>query len=99
MIKKIFYILFGLLIVALFIGTTGYLYQKSQEPSVIFDTASPVIKDIEKVTVASGTIMPRKEIKIKPQVAGIIDEIRVQPGEIVRKGTVLAKIRIVPNLQ
>jgi HlyD family secretion protein len=99
MIKKIFYILFGLVIVALFVGTTGYLYQQSQKRPVIFETASPVIGDIEQVTVASGTIVPRKEIKIKPLVAGIIDEIRVQPGEIVQKGTVLAKIQIVPNLE
>lgn len=66
---------------------------------MIFETASPVIGDIEQVTVASGTIVPRKEIKIKPLVAGIIDEIRIQPGDVVRKGTVLARIRIVPNLE
>jgi HlyD family secretion protein len=98
MIKKIFYILFGLLIVALFVGTTGYLYQKSQEPPVIFETVSPVIGDIEQVTVASGTIVPRKEIEIKPQVPGIIDEIYAQPGDNIQKGKALAKIRIVPNL-
>jgi HlyD family secretion protein len=97
--KKILYGFFGLLILALFIGTTGYLYQKSQKPPTIFETISPVIGDIQKVTVASGTIVPRKEIEIKPQVAGIIDEIYVQPGETVQKGTVLAKIRIVLNLE
>lgn len=99
MIKKIFYILLALFVIALFVGTTGYLYQKSQEPPVVFETTSPVIKDIEKVTVASGTIVPRKEIKIKPQVGGIIDKIYVQPGKKVKKGAKLAKIRIVPNLE
>ncbi len=98
MIKKIFYILFGVLIVALFVGTTGYLYQKSQEPPVVFETTSSVIGNIEKVTVASGTIVPRKEIEIKPQVPGIIDEIYVQAGDKVQKGKALAKVRIVPNL-
>jgi HlyD family secretion protein len=99
MIKKILYGLLGLLIVALFIGTTGYLYQKSQKPPVVFVTISPVIGDIQKVTVASGTIVPRKEIEIKPQVGGIINEIYVQAGEKVQKGTALAKICIVPNLE
>ncbi len=65
---------------------------------MIFKTASPAIKDIEKVTVASGTIVPRKEIAIKPQVRGIIEEIYVEPGDEVEKGSVLAKIRIVPDL-
>ena len=82
----------------LFVGTTGYLYSKSQEPPVIFETESPVIGDIQNITVASGTIVPRKEVEIKPQVPGIIEEIYVQPGEEVQKGTDLAKIRIVPNL-
>ena len=90
--------LFGLFVAVLFIGTTWYLYQKSHEPQVIFKTISPKIKDLEKVTVASGTIVPRKEIDIKPKIAGIIAKIYVQPGEIVKKGTNLAKIRVVPDL-
>lgn len=98
MIKKIFYTILALLIIVLFTGTTWFLYQKSQEPPVVFNTVSPVIGDIEQVTVASGTIVPRKEVTIKPQVAGIIEEIYVEPGNEVKKGTILAKIRIVPNL-
>lgn len=98
MIKKILYILFGMLIMTLFVGTTGYLYSKSQEPPVMFEIESPVIGDIQTITVASGTIVPRKEVEIKPQVPGILEEIYVQPGEEVQKDTELAKIRIVPNL-
>lgn len=98
MLKTIFYILFGLLILAIFAGTTWYLYQKSQQPPVVYRTVSPKITDIEQVTVASGTITPRKEVEIKPQVPGILDEIYVEPGDVVEEGKVLAKIRIVPNL-
>ena len=83
---------------ALFAGTTWFLYQKSQEVPVIFVTVSPEIRDIEQVTVASGTIVPRKEVAIKPQIGGIIDEIYVEAGDEVHRGTVLAKIRVVPNL-
>ena len=98
MIKKILYILFGVCILVVFVGTTGYLYQKSQEKPVIYETASPTMGDIEKVTVASGTIVPRKEIEIKPQVSGVLDEILVEPGAKVRKGDTLAKVQIVPKL-
>ncbi|MCP4402594.1 MAG: efflux RND transporter periplasmic adaptor subunit [bacterium] len=98
MIKKIFYFLLGLCILALFAGTTWFLYQKSQEAPVIFTTVSPEIRDIEQVTVASGTIVPRKEVTIKPQIGGIIDEIYVEAGDEVQRGGVLAKIRVVPNL-
>lgn len=98
MIKRILYGFLGLVILGVFAGTTWFLYQKSQEPPVIFDTMSPEIGDIEQVTVASGTIVPRKEVAIKPQIGGIIDEIYVEPGEYVEEDAVLAKLRIVPNL-
>ena len=98
MLKKIFYMLLGLFMIGLFIGTTGYVYHKSQQPPVVFETTSPVIGDIQQVTFASGTIVPRKEIEIKPQVPGIIEEIYVQPGDNIQRGKSLAKIRIVPNL-
>jgi len=98
MIKTIAYSLFGFFLLALFAGTTWFLYQKSQEPPVIFQTTFPVVGTIEQVTVASGMIVPRKEVEIKPQIGGIIDEIYVEPGDEVQEGTALAKIRIVPNL-
>ena len=65
---------------------------------MIFNTISPMIRDIEKVTVASGTIVPHKEIDIKPKLAGIIAKIYAQPGQTVKKGTKLAQIRVVPDL-
>jgi len=90
--------MFGILMLSVFIGTAGYLYYKSLESPVIFETESPVIGDIENITVASGMILPRQEIQVKAQVSGILEEIYVQPGEEVQKGTALAKIRIVPDL-
>ncbi|MCP4398044.1 MAG: efflux RND transporter periplasmic adaptor subunit [bacterium] len=98
MIKKIIYIVFGMSIMCLFAGTAGYLYYKSQDPPVVFETESPIVGDIQSITVASGTIVPRKEIQIKPQVPGIVEEIYVQSGEKVQRGAALAKIRIVPDL-
>ena len=98
MVKKIFYCLLALCLLALFIGTGWFLYHKSQKPPVIFKTISPVMGNIEQATVASGTIVPRKEVTIKPKIGGIISDILVEPGDVVKKGDVLAKIRLVPNL-
>jgi HlyD family secretion protein len=98
MIKKILYILLFLLILGMFAGTTAYLYQKSQPEPVVFQTGSPEMGDIEKTTVASGTIVPRKEIEIKPQISGVLNEILVEPGEQVQAGDVVARLRIMPKL-
>ena len=63
--KKVFLILLTLVILAVFIGTALFLYQKSQEKPVVYETATAFTADIVKKTVATGSIKPRKEIEIK----------------------------------
>lgn len=96
--KKIILSIIGALFLALCIGTTFYLYQKEKKPKEVFQTESPQIMDIIKKTVATGTIEPRREVLVKPQISGIIDKIYVKPGQEVRNGDVLAKIRIIPEM-
>jgi len=48
--------------------------------------------------VATGSVVPRKEIEIKPQESGIIQELYVVPGDMVKKGDLIAKIRIIPEM-
>ena len=83
---KLFLKFFGLLlVVVVFGGTLVFLYHKSQEKPVIFETRSPFVTNIVRKTVATGSIVPRKEIEIKPQISGIIEEIFVEPGDTVKK--------------
>ena len=55
------------------------------------------ITDIVKKTVATGSVIPRKEVAVKPQVSGIVESIRVEPGQDVHRGDLLAVIRVVPS--
>lgn len=96
--KKIFKILVGLIIVGAIGYTMYFLYQKSQTAPVVYETDSPVIIDIIKKTTATGSVVPRKEIEIKPIVSGIIDELYVEEGQMVKKGDLIARIRIIPNM-
>ena len=41
---------------------------------------------IIKKTVATGSVVPRKEVQIKPQVSGIVDKLHVEAGDEVRQG-------------
>lgn len=97
--KKIFLILLVLIIAAVFIGTAVFLYQKSQEKPVIYETASAFKTDIVKKTVATGSIKPRKEIEIKPQVSGVVDKLFVEAGEIVKKDDLIARIQLIPDME
>ena len=96
---KLFFKILGLLLVVIvFGGTLVFLYQKSQEKPVIFETRSPFVTDIVRKTVATGSIVPRKEVEIKPQISGILEEIFVEPGDTVKKNDLIARIRVIPNM-
>jgi len=96
--KKIGRFIFMGLIVFGMVFIFYYLYSKNKKQPVVFETKTPFITDIVKKTVATGTIVPRKEIEIKPQVSGIIEKIYVEPGMSVKKGDLIAKIKIIPNM-
>lgn len=96
--KKALKIIIGIVILVIFAGTIVYLYQKSQAKPVVFDTTTAQTSSIVKKTVATGKVVPRKEIDIKPQVSGIISELYVEAGEKVKRGDMIAKVRIIPNM-
>jgi HlyD family secretion protein len=74
-----------------------YFYNQSKKDPIIYKTEKPEVLDIIKKTVATGSIKPRQEVQIKPQVSGVIDELYVEGGEIVKKGQKIAKIKLVPS--
>ncbi|MCF8332503.1 MAG: efflux transporter periplasmic adaptor subunit, partial [Bacteroidales bacterium] len=70
--KKILKITLWTIVIAIFAGTIVYLYDKSKSKPKVFETQKPYYTDIVKKTVATGSVVPRKEIEIKPQISGII---------------------------
>ncbi|MBN1651021.1 MAG: efflux RND transporter periplasmic adaptor subunit [Bacteroidales bacterium] len=96
--KKIFRILGIVVLVGAFIGTMFFLYNKSKKKSEVFETKTPFISNVILKTVATGSVVPRYEIQIKPQVSGIIDELFVEAGDRISKGQVLARIKIIPDM-
>ena len=85
-------------VVGIFIFTIYFLYNKSQAKPVVYETATPIVTNIIKKTVATGSVIPRKEIEIKPKVSGIIEEIYVEEGKIIHNGDRIAKVRIIPDM-
>ncbi len=96
--KTFLKIFIGLLILGVFGYTIFYLYGKSKDKPVIYETTAAETRNIIKKTVATGSVVPRKEIEIKPKVSGIIDEIFVEPGDKIEKGNIVARISIIPNM-
>ncbi len=98
MARKIFIglIISGLVLLSFWLS--AYFYNKSVSDPVIHKTGKPFYTDIIKKTVATGSIVPRREVQIKPQASGIVEALYVQAGEPVRAGQLIAKVRLVQSI-
>jgi len=85
-------------IALVFIGTIVFLYRKSQAAPVVFQLDSPAKMTIIKKTVATGKVIPRREIEVKAQVSGVVEKLYVTAGQTVKKGAVIARISLRPNM-
>jgi HlyD family secretion protein len=85
-------------IAILFSGALYYLYAKNQESPVVFETDKTEVKTIIKSTIATGNIVPDEEVLIKPNISGIIEEVYIKAGQIVKAGDLIAKIKVVANV-
>jgi len=79
-------------------GAMYYLYSKNQEDPVVYDTEKPTRQNIVNKTVATGNIIPLEEVLIKPNISGVIEEIYVEGGDILKANDLIAKIKVIPNL-
>ncbi len=96
--KKIIRISVLIGFLALVIYTIYYLYQKDQEAPVKYKLEQAFTTNIIKRTVATGSVVPRKEIEIKPKISGIIEKLYVEAGNTIKKGDLIAKVRVIPNM-
>ncbi len=97
MIKKIFKLIFVLLMIALLAGSLYFLVVRNQQEPEQFTTETVNRGSIIKKAVASGAIVPRREVIIKSRVSGLLEKLHVVPGEIVERGQLIAKITVVPD--
>ena len=96
---KKFFKIFGLVLVgALVLGTFYMLWKKSRPKEIVYDIITVDVGDIENTSVATGKVSPRDEVMIKPQVSGIISELRKEAGDLVKAGEVIAVVKVIPEM-
>ncbi len=76
-----------------------YFKDSNSKDVVDYKVEAPFYTSINTKAVATGKLNPEEEIELKPQISGIVDEIFVEEGDLVKKGDLVAKIRVVPNEQ
>src|SRR5688572_26413977 len=96
--KKTFKWIVLALLAVLFVGTLVFLYRKSQAAPVVYQVEAPARMSIVKKTVATGKVIPRREIEVKSQVSGVVDKLYVVAGQTVKKGAIIARISLRPKM-
>lgn len=87
-----------IIIGVLFILGVRYIWLKDQQDPIVYKYDQATIGSVVKKTVATGSIVPKEEVLIKPNISGIIDAIFVEAGQTVVTGDLIAKVRVVPNI-
>lgn len=69
-VKKILRIILLTIVGAAVIGTFYFLWKKAQPVITVYEVVTPKRDTVETKTVATGSVEPRYEVEIKPQISG-----------------------------
>ena len=96
--KKYSKLIIAVIIALISIGTFVFLWHKSQPKEIVYNEFTPKTESIQKTTIITGKIEPRNEVNVKPQISGIISELYKEPGQYVQQGEVIAKVKVIPDM-
>ena len=96
--KAIRYVIFGVIAI-LVVWTFVSIFKNSQPKEVQYEELEAVKGSVRRVTVVTGKVEPRNEVSIKPQINGIISELCKEAGQIVQKNEIIAKLKVIPDMQ
>lgn len=96
--KRVKTIIILAIIVVGFLGSLYFFWSKGQEDPIKYVSENPTEETIVVKTVATGSIVPKEEVLIKPNISGVIEEVFIEAGEYVKSGDLIAQIRVIPNV-
>lgn len=97
--KKTVKIIAVIVVILLLAFVLKYFKDANSKGIEEFKVESPFYTSINTKAVATGKLNPEEEVELKPQIPGIVDKILVEEGDKVKKGDLIATIRVVPNEQ
>ena len=97
-VKKIMRAVLLSLVGAAVTGTFYFLWKKAQPAVTRYEIVMPGRDTVATRTVATGNVEPRYEVLIKPQISGIISELRKEAGQMVAAGEIIARITVIPEM-
>lgn len=86
-----------LLVCGLVAASVYFLVNRNKPEEVTHVTAVVGKGSLINKAVANGSIVPRREVTIKSRVSGVVEKLHVQPGDVIERDALIAKIRVVPD--
>lgn len=88
-----------IVLIVVFLSVLGFIVFRSLNRSHSFDfqTTNLQKRDINETIFIAGNVFPAREIEIKAQLSGILEDIFVEIGEYVQSGSPIASIQLVPS--
>lgn len=86
--------LVGLIVISTFVS----LWRQSQPKPTVYEVVKPQYRNLVSRIVATGILQSRTQVELKPQITGIITELNVIPGQNVKKGDVVARVKVIPDM-
>lgn len=96
--KRVAWFFILIMVALVFAGTLVFLYRKSHQSNIVYQLDTPARMTLVRKTVAVGKVIPRREIEVKSQVSGVVDKLFVTAGQTVKKGQIIARISLRPNM-
>jgi HlyD family secretion protein len=79
------------------LGFIVYRSISSKSQRISYATTVAQKRDIVETIRISGNVFPIKEIEVKSQLSGILEDIFVRIGDNVKEGTAIASVKLVPS--
>lgn len=90
---------FKITLICLFAGTLLFVFFRSslKDKKPAYRTTVAMLRNIKEEINLAGNVFPVKEIEIKSQISGVLEDIHVGIGDNVDIGSPVASIMLVPN--
>lgn len=96
--RNVLKILLASALMLLVVFTFYSIWKQSRPVAISYDKVKVEVRDIEEKMISSGTLGPRFKMSLAPGITGILDRFEVNEGDHVLKGDVVARIRIIPDI-
>ncbi|MEM9257082.1 MAG: efflux RND transporter periplasmic adaptor subunit [Pseudomonadota bacterium] len=94
MLKKSIAIVFVVVVV---FASGAFVVSKARPKTEQFEFVSPIRTTIRETVIANGNILPREEVRVKPQISGVVQRLLVDTGDRVEVGDLLAIVEPQPS--